>query len=327
MDAIQLFEDFSIPYYAEGYKYCRPGWINVDCPFCNANHPGPHLGFELANPHFHCWACGFHSIQDTIAALLQINWGEASLIIKQYGGKSYVKYKEKEIKYNTKPHKLPSGTIPLQKNHKKYLEGRGFDPDFLEKEWNLIGTGPISILKNGQKELDYRFRIIIPYIWEGRQVSFDARDITGKTSIKYMACPLEREIIPHKDILYGKQESWENTGICVEGTTDVWRLGKNAFATSGIAYTPKQVSLIAKIFKRVAIIFDEGEEKEKGFFDLKTIQKNLNLSKELQSKKQAKSLIAELRFRGVDAFKVSIKGDPASLSQNEADYLVKQLIK
>lgn len=32
-------------------------------------------------------------------------------------------------------------------------------------------------------------------------------------------------------------------------------------------------------------------------------------------------------FRGVDAFRVEIRGDPGSMKQSEADYLVKQLIK
>jgi len=325
MNIIQLFEDFSIPYVTEGNKHTSQGWANIHCPFCEGSQ-NYHLGFNLSGNYFTCYRCGWHSINDTIIALLNINWQQAKEIINQYGGHTYIKHIEKLSHQNTKPHKLPSNTMPLQKTHKKYLEKRGFDPDFLEQEWKLVGTGPVSTLKKDDYMLDFRFRIIIPYIWSGKQISFDARDITGKTSVKYMACPLEREIIPHKSILYGKQESWGTTGICVEGTTDVWRLGRYAFATSGIAYTPKQVNLIAKTFKRVAVLFDEGEEKEKGFFDLKTIKKNLALSKEIQSKQQAKSLIAELRFRGIDAFKVSIKGDPASLSQSEADYLVKQLI-
>ena len=37
-------------------------------------------------------------------------------------------------------------------------------------------------------------------------------------------------------------------------------------------------------------------------------------------------LVADLKFRGVDSFRVDIKGDPGGLSQEEADYLVKQLI-
>ena len=45
-----------------------------------------------------------------------------------------------------------------------------------------------------------------------------------------------------------------------------------------------------------------------------------------QAKLQATKIVAELRFRGVDAFKVDIEGDPGSMKQEDADYLVKQLI-
>jgi hypothetical protein len=254
--------------------------------------------------------------------LLNIPWHKAKEIIKQYGGKTYIKYVEKAEHQNTKPHKLPSPTTPLQPVHKRYLESRGFDPDYLEKVWGLMGTGAISLLG----DLNYKHRIIIPYVWNGKQVSFDARDITGKAMTKYQACPLEREIIPHKDILYGKQEAWKETGICVEGTTDVWRLGARSFATSGINFMPKQLKIIAKTFKRVAVVFDSSPKKEKSL-SIESIKANSNISKEMQAEKQAKELIAELRFRGVDAFRVSIIGDPATMEQSEADYFVKQLIK
>ena len=86
--------------------------------------------------------------------------------------------------------------------------------------------------------INYSHRIIIPYIWNSEIVSFDARDATNKQLNKYQACPLEREIVEHKRILYGTQEMWTDTGICVEGTTDVWRLGTDSFATSGIKDSP-----------------------------------------------------------------------------------------
>jgi hypothetical protein len=117
-------------------------------------------------------------------------------------------------------------------------------------------------------------------------------------------CPKEREIVFHKNILYGKQEAWKDTGICVEGPTDVWRFGGNSFATFGIKYTNNQIRCMAKTFKRIAIVFDD----------------------DAQAVVQAKTLVNELRVRNVDAFHVPIKGDPGSMEQNEANYLVKQLI-
>ena len=45
-----------------------------------------------------------------------------------------------------------------------------------------------------------------------------------------------------------------------------------------------------------------------------------------QAIKQADSLVSELKFRGVDSFRVDIEGDPGGMSESEAKYLVKQLI-
>jgi hypothetical protein len=43
---------------------------------------------------------------------------------------------------------------------------------------------------------------------------------------------------------------------------------------------------------------------------------------EIQAQSQAKKLVAELRFRGVDAWNVSIQGDPGSLTNKKAKELL-----
>jgi hypothetical protein len=305
MDIVQLYEDYNIDYATEGHKHCRPGWVNTECPFCTGN-PGLHLGYNLASNGFTCWRCGWHPIKETIAVLLHVTQQEAGKLIQQYGGKSVVKH-EAIVRIGMKPHILPTNTTSLLTPHKRYLEKRDFDPDKLQKIWGLKGTGPISKLDN----IDYKHRIIIPYMWNGQRVSFDSRDITDKAQNKYMACSEEREIISHKDILYGRQDAWTDVGIGVEGPTDVWRLGTHAVATSGIKFKSTQVRMIARAFKRFSVLFDGPS----------------NTSQEAEALKKADELVAELRFRGVDAVRIDIEGDPGCMKQSEADYLVKQLIK
>ena len=299
MDIQRLYSDYHVDYKTEGHRHCREGWVQTPCPHCTGN-PGYHLGYNLEGNFYACWRCGFHPIAYTISKLIKLPIKETYDIIKQYG-LLFTKTKEPIIKIRIKAHKLPSNTSPLAKNHKQYLERRGFDVDKLEKTFNLLGTGPISKLDG----IDYKHRIIMPFIWKGQQVSFDSRDITGKDPGRYRACPKDRELISHKEIIYGREEFWTNTGICVEGVTDVFRFGVASFATSGIKYTPHQVVAIKKIFKRVAVCFDDDP----------------------QAITQAKKLVSELRVRGVDAFRVDIEGDPGSMKQEDADYLVKQLIK
>ena len=295
MKILELYRDHSVHYKTEGHKHTRPGWVNVPCPFCTGN-PGYHLGARLDGSQFVCWRCGGKAPKKAIAGILKIEENEAVQIIRQYGGVS--KAKEVKRKPRAKSLKKPTGVGPLGKRHRKYLERRGYDPDILESIWDLEGTGPLSKLDN----ISYKHRIYTPIYWDGKEVSFQTRDITEKHQAKYMACPEAREVIPHKSILYGKQEAWGDVGIAVEGITDVWRLGTNAFATFGIKFTPKQVRAMAKQFSRVIILFDPDP----------------------QAIKQAKILENELAFRGVEVVNEFIETDPGDMTEEEAISLVRR---
>ena len=299
MDIVQLYQDFSVDFQSEGHKHCRPGWVNTPCPFCSGN-PGYHLGYNLSGDYFFCWRCGRKQTDYTLSKLLNVTYGEAKSIAKQYG--LIIASAPVKVDIRRKAFKYPSGIGPLEDNHIRYLQERNYDPDYLIKLWDLQATGPISKLD----KIDYKHRIIIPYEWDNQTVSFDSRSISihGSDKTRYKACPKERELTDHKTILYGKQKYWKDTGICVEGPTDVWRLGPFSFAVSGIQYTPKQIRVIAKHFKRVAVLFDP----------------------ESQAREQADKLIADLKFRAVDAFRIDLNCDPGDLPQDEADYIVKQII-
>lgn len=307
MDIIRLYRDFGVDHVTQGHKHARPGWVNVECPFCkdlpNSN-PGYHLGWNVEDEYFKCWRCGWKPPVKAVMALTNMTFYDVQQILPAYGvNRTYVK----QLPKGKLDFTFPSGTTEIWEPHRKYLRTkRNFDPDKIEKLWGIKGTGPVSNLKRIDKTLvSYRFRIIIPFQWNGQTVSFDARDITEKQQNKYQACPKEREVIEHKKILYGNQEEWIDTGIGTEGPTDVWRLGPLSCATSGIEYTHAQVKLIARTFKRFAVVFDD----------------------EFQAQQQALKLVADLKFRGVDAWNVKVKGDPGGLKQHEADELVKSIIK
>lgn len=304
MDIIRLYEDFNVEYATEGEKHTREGWVNVKCPFCTGNE-GYHLGWNLYDEYFNCFRCGFHGTVKTIAALIDVSWRETAIIVQRYGvNLTFVKT---AVKQGKKPFLLPTGLQPLTNQHKKYLKGRGYDPDVLEKKWGLQSTGPMSNVKGSS----YKHRIFIPYFWNGQMVTFDSRDVTGKAEDKYKACPKQREIIERKHIIYGNQEMWDGTGICVEGPGDVWRLGDFAFATSGTSFTQEQVRLISRMFKKVFIVYDSKS----------------STSRELEAQKHARQLRSELRMRRVNAEIVQLeKGDPGELTQKQADKFVKDLL-
>jgi len=300
----QLYDDFNVPYATEdsGHRHGRPGWINTECPFCIGN-PGYHLGFNTDGNYFYCWRCGPHSTKKVLSKLLTLDEKAITPIIKQYGGSDgRIHPRLKRSESTTKPFSLPSGCGPMQRVHEQYLLSRGFDPDQLEYEWNLLGTGPVSSLDGAE----YKHRIIAPIEWYGNTVSFQGRDITDLHRLKYKTCSKEREVIHHKEILYGNQEHWTKTGIIVEGITDVWRFGPTTAATFGIEFTYYQVRAISKAFERVFIIYDN----------------------ETQAQIQAQKLKRDLKeyYRDPQIEIIAVEGDPGGLKQTDADYLVKQLI-
>lgn len=305
MDVIGILKDYNIIYKTENHKHCRPGWVNIPCPFCISEfgHDGYHLGFTLDGSQSACWRCGGKHPTIALSKVLGISGNQLKDIINQYGGNSRV-LKDAVVKIGIKPFKYPANVSKMSTRHKKYLEKRNFDPEKIENLWGVLGTNIISILKTGNNIIDYKNRLLVPIYWNGKIVTFQTRDITDKSDYRYLACPQERELIHHKHILYGKSKYMKNTGILVEGITDVWRLGIHSAATFGIKYTPKQLRVISKLYNRVAVIFDDDP----------------------QAITQANILVSELKFRGVDAFRISIKGDPGSMEQSEADYLVKQII-
>ena len=298
MDIVTLYQDFGIDYMTAGHKHCKYGWIQIKCPFCTGN-PGYHLGFNLNNEYFNCYRCGSKSIPYVLKELLGKNYSNEIYQIYGLIGAAKPKLLEEVIK--KKPFKLPTGLEPLGKQHREYLLGRGFNPDKLIEDWNLKGTGNVSMLGNAF----YGNRIIIPIVWNGRIVSFQGRDVTNASTIKYKACTRDREIVQHQHILYGREEYWDDWAICVEGVTDVWAMGFRSFGVFGIEFTNYQIREMVKRWKRIIVIFDG----------------------ETQAQSQADKLISELRFRGVKADKIIISGDPGSKTVKEIAEIHKLLQK
>jgi hypothetical protein len=299
MDIFKLLVEQGLTLQTEGHKHCRPGWGNISCPFCTGN-PGLHLGFTLDGKYAYCWRCGWKPTTLAIATLLKIPEYKAKVLIREYGGIS-------DIHIST-PKKqefvLPNGMLPLTESHKKYLTQRGFDSQKISQQWHISSLSPTSMLKDEDgKIVSYKNRIFIPIFWQDKMVSFQTRTTSKQVDLRYMACPQNYEIIPHQTILYSNQAGWTETGICVEGVTDVWRMGVRSFATFGIEFTNKQVRYMAKHFRRVVIIYDD----------------------EPQAQAQADKLIKELNARGISTGKETIVGDPAELPQAEADYIIKNI--
>lgn len=310
MSLLDLFRDYNVTYATDSHPSVAKGWVGVHCPFCVGSKDF-HLGGNINSWGFHCWRCGPHRTTEALAAILHVSRAEAYQLLKKYKldhrtslRLAYPKKKEKDTNKLVKMAsvRLPTLTGKLDSLHKSYLISRNFDPDKLEKEWGLLGTGPASFLG----KINYKFRIVAPIYWNNKMVTFQTRDCTGLQERRYLACPPDEELMSIKSIIYRHPNSKNNDiGICVEGITDVWRLGRQSFAVMGIEYSTAQLLCIAKSYKKVIILFDP----------------------EPQAQKKARDLASRLCACGTEAVVEKLSGsDPADLKQDDADALVRSLL-
>jgi DNA primase len=283
-NATSFYKDHNIKVIDSG-KHYRQDWVNIDCPWCRMNGG---LGINKYSGAVKCWGCGNHSQIDVIKMLIGCDFNASKDIQETYSQTEHKNHSLKRKDINCKPRveicQYPTGTEPLTERHKAYLAERGFNAEILERTWGLVGTGNIG---------DYKFRIIAPIIVDGRMVSYQGRDITGKAPLRYKACRKEDEVIDHQNVVYGLDLVKGGRCVIVEGIADAWRFGAGAVCCFGIAFTTAQVNLIAKRCSSVFVLFDAEE----------------------QAQKQARELAVQLNALGVEVELVDI-------SDTEPEHLV-----
>lgn len=283
-----LLDDHKIPYWTDG-KNVSPGWTNIQCPMCD-DHSN-HGGFSPEG-RYSCWRCGSHPIKEVVFELIHIDWWR----IRDDYVTSEIRdlpNKRTEIRSGTKPFSLPAHG-PLRGHHLDYLSSRGFDGEKLERDFQIRATSHLG---------PYKFRILIPILWGGKIVSYQGRDWTGKSELRYKTCPIEEEIIHHKHVLYCPTMPQDSI-VVVEGVTDVWRLGPGSAATFGTGFTREQI-LVLSSFKRVFLLYD-GEP---------------------AATDRAHQMIYQLSALGCDTELILLDGgDPAEMSQGDADNLMADLL-
>lgn len=299
IDFIKLCREQGIPFATEGFKHCRAGWVQIHCPYCG-NRDKWFMGYSLESGGLSCWNCGKHGLTDTLRLILRCDRDEAKALVRKYQigkGKCSVVQVRVSSKAGASKLRMPAGCGPMGTRHMKYLTGRKFDAEMLERVWGLQGTGPIG---------DYRNRIILPIYLDGVPVSYQGRDFTGTSKIPYKACPMEQEVIHHKHILYGVDLVPGDTAVLVEGAADAWRLGPGALATFGTGFTLPQLNLFCRRFKRAFILFDPEEAAQ-------------------QRADMAGALLAARRIP-TEILCLTGEGDPGDLKQDDANHLMRGLL-
>ena len=300
-DAWRFVSDYAIPCWTEG-KNVRPGWVHVRCPLC-PDHSN-HGGFNPETGGYVCWRCGAHSTTQVISRILSIPKREAESIWTHYQTETLYRQSlnQKKVASATGPLILPGE--PMNSRHRDYLAGRGFDPDYLESKYGLLGTGPICNWEGS----DFRLRVIIPiHDRSGRLVNFQGRDITGRQELRYKGCPVEKSLVHHKHLLYGAHLVNGDRVVVVEGVFDQWRLGDGFVCSFGTSMTEHQIKELSR-WRHIIFLFDpepEAQAKARGY---------------------AAELAALGRVAEVAVADFGFGRDPGDLSEGEAIWVRKELL-
>lgn len=241
MNLRDLLTQFNVRFKEHGeHEHTTHGFINADCPYCSRDGGRFRLGLNLAYNFATCWGCGPHKLFDTLVELT----GASRREIAQVVGKLEVSYAKREERSGTL--KLPKGVGPMLAAHRKYLAGRRFDPDEVERLWRVRGIG-----KDGGK---LSWRLFIPVQQHGETVSWTTRSLSDRHERRYWSAGPDEEALPHKRLLYGA-DYVRHSAVVVEGPADVWRIGPGAVCTLGTSFTPAQLLWLSKL-PRVCVCYD-----------------------------------------------------------------------
>ena len=291
MKFVDILKDYGIPSAPEGNHHCRPGWIQIDCPFCGKDSQRWHLGFSLEDNYFNCWRCGYHHLLEVFVELTNLSYSKCKNLIKDIQPELFQKPE------HTGKLILPQGLKPLSPRHIKYLKSRRLNWKKIVRLWGVKGIGVHP---------DLSWRLFIPITYQGETVSWTTRVLSDSVKPKYISALANEESIIHKSLLYGEDFARQSI-IIVEGSTDAWMIGAGAVATLGTAYTQAQVLKMVE-YKTRAVWFDN----------------------EYEAQKRAKRLVKDLSAFPGDTFRITLKGsrkDPGEALRKDIMKVRKEILR
>jgi len=253
MHLTSLLNELGITYVLGGeHRHVRDGWVGVDCPWCGS-HDKYHLGIPDGGGVAICWICGRHSLAELIHEIARTNWTESHRL----AARATVRVHHRKQSAPRERVRMPFKPEPLARIHKRYLRGRGFDPDIISELWGTQSTGPVG---------RYAWRLWIPVHQDGQLVSWTTRAVVDR-GLRYVHADPDMERMPIKSLLYGEDYVPGSIVIVCEGPTDAWRLGPGAVATFGTTWTEEQARRLERFPVR-AICFDRQRRAQRSAWQL-----------------------------------------------------------
>lgn len=304
IDVEEYLQAKGIPYAESNTKNVGRNSIGISCPFCGDH--GNHLGIKLDTKQWFCWICGAGRSKGFISLITKLedcSYRQAEEILKPFThsdigliGTTNIE----DVRAFQGHFSLPSESVDiLLTTHRKYLESRNFDPDFIFNKYKLSCVGPIS--------KRWKSTLIVPVFYHRMMVSFLAADITRKSTRKYKNCSLEESRIPINETLYNFDNA-ANIAIVVEGVTDVWSIGDGAVGLYTKHATRQQLKILSG-FDRVFIMLDSDANDAVTVNQLSPADK---LANDLSPFTETE--IIELDY-----------GDPADMKQDDVKHLRREI--
>lgn len=253
MNFQKLFDDYKIKYSLKTNR----GWVNIRCPYCGGR--SYKFGFNPKDDFCTCFACGYHDLESTLCKMLHLSRPELRGVLKDYSGRLSINTQLNAVKPKIRALKLPEREFTNAET--KYLKKRGFDPVYLKDKYFITGGGITG---------RWKYRVIIPIIYNGKVVSWTARSILDKQTLneldipRYKHLPIDESVIDPKKILYNLDNCRGQSVVLLEGPFDVLKYDGNAVCSFGTAITEEQIRILYERFKKIYIIFDnEAAAQEK----------------------------------------------------------------
>lgn len=244
MTIVETLDSLGIEYCAEGDPGGRPGWVQVDCPYCGSQSSKGYvrkfLGISLLTGGCSCWRCGRHNTAQAISLLTARTAGDVRKLLDRAPT-------QRRAEKPRGTFRRPAGIGDLTAGHAMYLRRRGFDPAEIQRLWGVRGLGQAAKLA---------WRLYIPITHQGEEVSWTARSVRPNERMRYISAAAKDEAVPHKEVLYGADYTFKAC-IIHEGPIDVWATGPGAVGLFGLEYTDAQLRALSRYALRV-VCFDSS---------------------------------------------------------------------
>jgi hypothetical protein len=283
----------NVPVAGPDHSHFKNGWTHVNCPFCGDT--GMHLGFADNRITGYCFKCGKHTLSDVFRKL----FGSAKDL-------SQVKFSNSRPVVVVQKHEvLPEIDWPVgasicpERQHVQFLKAK-------QPEHSILKLHRMFKLKYTSRFGHPANSIIIPvFDANNRMVGWQARDVTGKRTVRYLSSPGFEKT----QMLYGINQVTGRSVIVVEGPTDVWKFAPHAVALFGMKHSDWQLDMLANRFDQIYVMFDF----------------------ETKAQRHAQELVDALRCLGTQSERIAVQSndpnvnDPGSLSSSETKRIVGQL--